>query len=751
MMKDGSRKVRVLAFQTVKEEFVPAPASCPTHFLLLTPTTLVLSIFSPSSPSRPTPDGMPKSSRTCEYCGTSYSKKEHYERHVRTHTRERPFNCVQCASKFSRRDALSRHIRICHPQGNQQDNSRIETPGTVDASAPDVPQPHRPLPPAEQNGFLRDLFHDSNGGRPVQSPPINLADFGWQWDDTLNLDSTFSIDDLCNFDPSTVDLSTPWMPPPHSSGELDVPPFQTSSGPVNSLLRPQASPQWFTHIAYCIHRPGLSTELPRACTPATTAEVQISRDALADSLVLKQPVPNTALPSATFLNRCIYTFTTRLWPVVPVVHLPSFKPAQTNPMLLLAICLFGASADGSKQALYYAGKLYEGLQKAILVFLTPDRPLDKNSLAVLQAAVIGHTFALLCGDPQYLISTAAFHSALFICLRKSHNALFGSQPQPGPAPYSLEAKDWDDWVAHQTLIRVFNAVHVHNGEIAAIMQQPASHRTQPLMIPVAAPDNLFLAKTSDEWVSIQHAQPTNSLPPRSTLSSCAILECFIGEISHARSSQFHVMSDQDVDAYQRALHTWFLESAESFRADAHQRFTMLTLWHSCFLLLLCDVNLVEKVCGRDGDSISNTETQQLRDWMLTPRARQCVSHAVLLCRLTDDVRVCDVPAAHVARSLWHAGLVLAMYSFLAQTQPLGDDLSNATTDRYGAGIEALRQVDFLTEHDLDILTEDATSTRCGTLAFGVSTTLRHFGPWPAAACYANTLDQVLTFNESRWS
>ena len=180
----------------------------------------------PHSSSRPTLSIMPQSSRTCEYCGTSYSKKEHYERHLRTHTRERPFNCARCSSKFSRRDALGRHVRICHPQ---EHDSRIATPGTLDANAPDdvpQPQPQMPLPSAEQNNCLEDLFHDSNAGPPVQSPSINLAnDHGWQWNDTLNLDATFSIDDLCNFDPSTVDLSTPWMPLLRSSGELDVPPF----------------------------------------------------------------------------------------------------------------------------------------------------------------------------------------------------------------------------------------------------------------------------------------------------------------------------------------------------------------------------------------------------------------------------------------------------------------------------------------------------------------------------------------------
>jgi hypothetical protein len=608
------------------------------------------------------------------------------------------------------------------------------------------------LPPAEQNYSLGDdPFHDSNAGPSGQSPSINLGnDHGWQWDDTLNLDATFSIDDLCNFDPSTVDLSTPWMPMPRSSGELDAPPFQTSSAPINNLSRPQASPQWFTHIVYPVNHPGLSAGPSRPRTPALTTEGEISRDALASSLVLKQPVLNTALPSAAFLNRCIHTFSTRLWHIVPIIHLPNFKPARTNPLLLLSICLLGASADGSKQARYYAEKLFEGVQKAILVFLTPDRPLDKNSLAALQAAVIAQTYSLLSGNAQYLITAQAFHSALFIAARKSHKAFLGSQlpPGPGTVPNSPQAKDWDEWVTAQTVIRLLNAVHVHNGEIAAITQQPASHRTQPLLIPVAAPDNLFLAKTSDEWVNLQHTQPANSLTLRSTLSSCAILECFIGEISHARCSPFHAMSDHHIDEYQQSLHKWFVESAESFRADTVQRFTMLTLWHSCFLLLLCDVNLVEKACGRDGPSICDAEAQQLRDWMLTPRAKQCVYHAILLCRLNDEVRICDVPAVHVARSLWHAGLVLATYSSLAQTQSL-DGSPYATTERYGGGIEALRQADFLTESDLDVLKDDPTHARCGTLAFGISTTLRHLGPWPAAACYASTLDQVLTFTESK--
>jgi hypothetical protein len=704
---------------------------------------------------------MPKSHRTCEHCGTSYSKKEHYERHVRTHTREKPFNCMQdeCSSKFSRRDALNRHVRICHP------NEDVD----ASTSTPNVPESQRVLPSPEQSDCfgglteVPELLHDSHENVPVHSPnspSTNLAnDVGWQWqwDDGLSLDATFSVDDLFTFDPSMLDLGTTWMPPLRApSGELQsldvpLPPVQASSAPPpNDPPQLQASPQWFTRIvrSTLTQHPRLSAVSSRDRTPVATAEgepAEVSRDALASSLILTQPVLNTALPCTQFLNRCIHTFTTRLWPVIPVVHLPAFKPARTHPLLLLSICSLGALADGSDQALYYAGRLFDGVQKAILVAFSPDRALDMNTIAALQAAVIGQTFALLSGRPEHLMTVQAFHGTLFVTTRECYNSLLRSQRPHGPAYSSLQAKDWSDWVTLQTVTRLLNAVYIHNGEIAAIMQQPAFTRTQPLTIPVAAPDNLFLAKTADEWANLQHTHAAHTLPSRSTFSSCAMLECFIGEISHARCSPFHLLSDQDINEFQTALCTWFQSSVDSFRTDRVQRLTMLSLWHSCFLLLLCDINLVERACARDESSIPTTELQQLRDWMLTPRAKQCISHAVLLCRLTDDMRLCDVPAAHVARSLWHAGLVLAAYSSLAPAQPPRS--LHESSESYES-IEALHQANFLSETDLDFLKDGPTPSKCSSLAFSIPTTLRHLGPWPVAMSYARTLSQVLVFFEA---
>ncbi|RSL83271.1 hypothetical protein CEP51_004616 [Fusarium floridanum] len=47
----------------------------------------------------------------CKYCNKEFKRQEHLDRHIRTHTRERPFGC-SCGRTFSRQDLLSRHYRL---------------------------------------------------------------------------------------------------------------------------------------------------------------------------------------------------------------------------------------------------------------------------------------------------------------------------------------------------------------------------------------------------------------------------------------------------------------------------------------------------------------------------------------------------------------------------------------------------------------------------------------------------------------
>lgn len=46
--------------------------------------------------------------RLCSWCFKSFTKDEHLARHVRTHTREKPFVCTVCRKAFSRQYVSSR-------------------------------------------------------------------------------------------------------------------------------------------------------------------------------------------------------------------------------------------------------------------------------------------------------------------------------------------------------------------------------------------------------------------------------------------------------------------------------------------------------------------------------------------------------------------------------------------------------------------------------------------------------------------
>ncbi|KAF1992410.1 hypothetical protein K402DRAFT_416076 [Aulographum hederae CBS 113979] len=52
----------------------------------------------------------------CTYCGQKFSRAEHLDRHVLTHTNLKPFKCSTCHFSFKRRDLLQRHYTLIHKQ-----------------------------------------------------------------------------------------------------------------------------------------------------------------------------------------------------------------------------------------------------------------------------------------------------------------------------------------------------------------------------------------------------------------------------------------------------------------------------------------------------------------------------------------------------------------------------------------------------------------------------------------------------------
>ncbi|KAI6363185.1 hypothetical protein MCOR25_005971 [Pyricularia grisea] len=50
----------------------------------------------------------------CAYCGQKFTRKEHLERHIPTHTNVKPHRCTACGISFGRRDLLTRHYQAYH-------------------------------------------------------------------------------------------------------------------------------------------------------------------------------------------------------------------------------------------------------------------------------------------------------------------------------------------------------------------------------------------------------------------------------------------------------------------------------------------------------------------------------------------------------------------------------------------------------------------------------------------------------------
>lgn len=234
----------------------------------------------------------------------------------------------------------------------------------------------------------------------------------------------------------------------------------------------------------------------------------------------------------------------------------------------------------------------------------------EQTLSILQAAAIRQTYALLSGKTTELMLSQLYHGPLgFGVLALEKLMLHSRATELSMSPGLDPEQDWSKWTQLQTIIRLRNAIQIHNGEISAILHAPSTFRTDPVNSQTAAPDALYLAKTPAEWASAVSRNGSVPLPVPFCL--CAVIEGFIAEVGHARATPFAELSSQITHALLVMLCTWFDDSIQLLAADSASKLSVLMLCHSCFIHMLCDMELFERACGRDGAQAASTEDKQM--------------------------------------------------------------------------------------------------------------------------------------------
>jgi hypothetical protein len=250
-----------------------------------------------------------KRERICPWCSQSFSKEDHLARHVRRHTREKPFSCVTCTKTFTRYDSLLRHARSHGVNQQLESQKAITTVGEPGQN--EAPQIHEPSPQPMVNSAQGSFPHanslvasqstrDPVVSSPCQADPLAVSFYDWPLDWTSQ-PSTWLADagfDLNAFNACVMSSSTPvddqttlpLMEPPTL-----VPRSMSAAPPsIRERLEDTVRRRWFTFIEGV----GSGYETPGG-RPDSIHIDDADRDNLAQRL--QQHITTAPLPSTDFL------------------------------------------------------------------------------------------------------------------------------------------------------------------------------------------------------------------------------------------------------------------------------------------------------------------------------------------------------------------------------------------------------------------------------------------------------------------
>ncbi|KAI9926895.1 hypothetical protein ASPWEDRAFT_711356 [Aspergillus wentii DTO 134E9] len=678
--------------------------------------------------------------RTCSWCSQSFTKDEHLARHIRTHTREKPFVCDECERAFSRHDSLLRHtrshqLRSSQPvriqaasvsedtvAGSEQSGQimRNSVPPSLHGLDGDIAEPlQQPASHVGENiscagnrsealplfarlpgnavdldsaGIVAQdagLFNTAGPGTGVDSYMgdigVGSSNDGTIWDfDAASLPPAWLASedfDLNALNSSIMASTTNWFLQPDSQNNVEATNYviQPSTSIDSTRREDIIRQQWFTFIGDIEN--GYDTP---DVVPEKTQVDEAYRESLADKLY--QQVPALPLPSTDFLNLCIQMYFTRFDPIFPIVHAPTFRPSAQSSLLLISICSVGSLFVGSSYATSQGIKIFETLHKAILA--SWERYIsggEAEAMAMIQAALIGQTFGLLSERPKDLLTVHTFHGT-FVAWSRCH-APKRKQVTDNIVYDELAEnpeKAWKTWIRAEEWNRLVAGIHIHDVEVSELFLTEPFIRHTPSKKPNIAEDSLWTAPTAGEWCKIMKNRSSTSAPSerRQTYNQASLFSSGLSRYIELEEIAASIAEDRSTDSLDmskkyESLVQFYNSHLKSKESRAADPYCLQVLWHFIFISLYVDFNHLELALGKEGFDEAQRHVDYAREWACSRNGRRCALHGALILRNLEMMRLGTEPAIHVPRIVFRTAIVWFCYTKFASAD---SDTSHQAVD-----------------------------------------------------------------------
>lgn len=207
-------------------------------------------------------------------------------------------------------------------------------------------------------------------------------------------------------------------------------------------------------------------------------------------------------------------------------------------------------------------------------------------------------------------------------------------------------------------------IFILDAELAKIHHHEPCLRPATERLPIISSDELFAASNANAWreLVLQQNRSSVSRPMRerghqgtsdfqlyATLESISAMAC---ECQEPFSTTPH-----EAQKCQEMLLSWYKTHLSTAGAGEVWAYPLRILWHSTFILLYSNLDILERACGRDGPEAAQEAIGYARKWANSREATRSLIHAVCIRKHFESMSIGSECPLQIPTCLYHCGII----------------------------------------------------------------------------------------------